>query len=768
MGRDRREKDRDDSRGKDRDRRDSRSDDRDRDRRKDRDSKDSRDRRDRDKDDKRESRRKDRDDKEEGDEDMPAIASEVSLSVEATNALRISLGLKPLHVPDPKEAEEKEQARLKAIEERQKAEKSAAIKQKLVDMKSDRQHQTFVGSKSIAEEIDDEDASAWLSKAKTIQSDEMEKEKQKAARRRREMEELEAQYTSSDLTGLKISHAMSEFENGGPVILTLADTSILNQDGGINEDDDELENVNIAEKQRRAKAEKEAKAPKKYDDQFDGDKKPMLHHYDKQDDTKKLYIGETGNVTQHAEEVKKKLAILEDADQMSLDAEKKIASEYFTKAEMAQFKKPSKKKRKTRNQSTLDEISQEVENASAASSDHGSRFDGGAKLKRDVEKEIATQTKKSKGYQAALTRGAAETKILFDDKDDGDLLGTDRRDLSAKRKMEMQMQNDRLEEKIRQRKAKEEKLDLTNIGGDAGLMFTPTTEFIRLVQPVSMEEIMEKPLRKKRDALDAKIEAQVEADADEYERSMRSQAKKERVNKPIIKEENDMDIDDDKPPALAPIKSEINPDASDDGESDHTLEKVMEEPAVATGIYATLAFLREKGSQETKLETMSGRKNDLQVDYALAAHDPAPGIRLDYIDEFGRQMTPKEAFRALSHKFHGKMPGKNKQDKRLKAHLEQQRMLKMSNTDTPLGTAKILRQETERTQLPYVVLSGGGSVNRDTSEPAVLIQDNLSNVEIKKTRRDMEEDAPPIPEAKPTNVLQGEFSGFKLAIGKKK
>jgi len=45
--------------------------------------------------------------------------------------------------------------------------------------------------------------------------------------------------------------------------------------------------------------------------------------------------------------------------------------------------------------------------------------------------------------------------------------------------------------------------------------------------------------------------------------------------------------------------------------------------------------------------------------------DPAPRLRLDKYDEFGRKMTPREAFRHLSHKFHGKMPGKKKMEKKI-------------------------------------------------------------------------------------------------------
>lgn len=43
-----------------------------------------------------------------------------------------------------------------------------------------------------------------------------------------------------------------------------------------------------------------------------------------------------------------------------------------------------------------------------------------------------------------------------------------------------------------------------------------------------------------------------------------------------------------------------------------------------------------------------------------------PNVKLEYIDDSGHLLNEKEAFRYLSHKFHGKGPGKNKIEKRLK------------------------------------------------------------------------------------------------------
>ena len=82
-----------------------------------------------------------------------------------------------------------------------------------------------------------------------------------------------------------------------------------------------------------------------------------------------------------------------------------------------------------------------------------------------------------------------------------------------------------------------------------------------------------------------------------------------------------------------------------------------------------------------------------------------PSVKLDYIDEQGKSMNEKEAFRYLSHKFHGKGSGKKKTEKRIRKEAESQLMKKMSSGDTPLNTVSLLIEKQKRMQQPYVVLS---------------------------------------------------------------
>jgi len=86
-----------------------------------------------------------------------------------------------------------------------------------------------------------------------------------------------------------------------------------------------------------------------------------------------------------------------------------------------------------------------------------------------------------------------------------------------------------------------------------------------------------------------------------------------------------------------------------------------------------------------------------------------PDVKLEYVDETGRRMNEKEAFRFLSHRFHGKGSGKKKTEKRAKKQAEEESMKKMSSIDTPLQTCSRLKEKQIQLQQPYIVLSSKGA-----------------------------------------------------------
>ncbi|KAL9298224.1 hypothetical protein ACSQ67_024120 [Phaseolus vulgaris] len=60
----------------------------------------------------------------------------------------------------------------------------------------------------------------------------------------------------------------------------------------------------------------------------------------------------------------------------------------------------------------------------------------------------------------------------------------------------------------------------------------------------------------------------------------------------------------------------------------------------------------------------------------------------------------------ISHKFHGKGPGKMKQEKRMKQYQEELKMKQMKSSDTPSLSVERMREAQARLQTPYLVLSG--------------------------------------------------------------
>ncbi|XP_076342189.1 U4/U6.U5 tri-snRNP-associated protein 1-like [Tachypleus tridentatus] len=181
---------------------------------------------------------------------------------------------------------------------------------------------------------------------------------------------------------------------------------------------------------------------------------------------------------------------------------------------------------------------------------------------------------------------------------------------------------------------------------------------------------------------------------------------------------NEVDIDD------KPV--EIN--------NQESIPILEEEPDVSTGMAAALQLAMKKGylENEVKKPVSAQRHSDLQaqsytIEEKFYDDDKAsrrdryvgplsdfkdkegykPDVKLEYIDDSGRLLDAKEAFRYLSHKFHGKGPGKNKVDKRAKKLEQEAKLRQMSSTDTPLNTVNLMQEKQKELQSPYLILSGG-------------------------------------------------------------
>lgn len=89
----------------------------------------------------------------------------------------------------------------------------------------------------------------------------------------------------------------------------------------------------------------------------------------------------------------------------------------------------------------------------------------------------------------------------------------------------------------------------------------------------------------------------------------------------------------------------------------------LEEPLASStlGVGPTLALLRMRG---VPLKFSSDNQGNSRKE-----------VQLGYYDEFGNEISAKEAYKQLSHRFHGNKPGKNKEEKRLKKLSEAKKAL---------------------------------------------------------------------------------------------
>ena len=662
-------------------------------------------------------------------------AGESSLSVDATNALRRTLGLAPLKESstttvdaDAKRAEDEAKASSDALRA-----KIAAAKERR-EMERVNAATTKLGDGGDKEE---DDVNAWLAKSKTTMVDKtLEAEREKAkkvaamfAARDADAEEFSesdedgddaagtkkrgkaAAYTSKDLKGLKVRHNADDIVEGREVVLTLKDTSVLDDDG-----EDELENVLLAEQKARKKARREA--TKKSDDPFGEDdtaaKKTVLGKYDEKAEDEAMELDGEGLIdaqeTKRKEDIKARLA----AELSGLKGTKETAEivkgeqmDYHTQEEMqAKFVKREKKKkmRKKLRKKHIDAAELEQDELAPATNDLGSRrsrAENGSAVEKDAASKL--QDKNAK-FASALqkARDVTDKKILAElagdveeEEDEDDELS---RALARSRRMAQKNTSRAAPVDVAAQVAARRLADEASAKERAGtvedaVVFTDMQEF---VQGITADD----------------------DDGDGYDEDAMPDVPPPPPPPPSAPMDDDA-MDEDMPDIPPPPPP---PGAEDDdaAAAANVVPTLTERHMPKKGLAGTLALLKEKAQLDDAQNTRwSGRANDMKDRFdkahvleAHAVNDESVdgykfGFKLDKFDEFGRKLTPKEAFRELCHRFHGIEPGKMKREKRLRQFQEEQARLKASSS----MDAKVKDVQREQAT-PYVVLSGNISAGQ--------------------------------------------------------
>ncbi|KAJ9475698.1 hypothetical protein PHBOTO_005773 [Pseudozyma hubeiensis] len=711
------------------------------------------------------------------------------LSLEETNKLRISLGLKPLVADDapapasgggatsaPKlDGDALAAKNYQDKQERERREREDGdVKERLAKAQAKRDAVRRLKGPTLGDLDANASASASTSKDTLAWLKESKKRaKEHAARRAKELEEQEArqqaQYRESDLAGLRVGHDADEFGEGEERILTLRDAGVL--DGA----DDELMDAALDQAQRDAKNLERKKGAKQYtgldeEEALTGKKAGVLSKYDADlpdggitsaEDagfrlgTNLSAADRQAQLRQEAEQAAK----LANKQLLSLDYEKnQEVSDYLQEGDVG-FKKPKAKKRKK---------AAKVKISFDDDGEAGEPGPSAATATATASKPDDLPDVEMQDIKVSARPSRQQTDNFVDDDELQASLAKSRR-MKAKRTFS-KMTPEMIAKNLAAQRAAEEAErgsgtatpGVANgsaaVNGDAGsdgggLTFDETSEFVRAIRERPAES--EEPRRQrsvKRESVEVQLDAHVDVKRESSIDADAADVPMSELDTTAVKTEADDDVDlsriKDEPgegETLDPVKKEADAPAAEADEH---------EPVIGRGMAGTLSFLRQQGmlpqvdpslasreQQQRQYDTwLSARRleeksrelarqaskasgssldqatreaanRNRELDEARLAQDRfrdyKPDVEIKYHDEFGRDLDQKEAWKHLSHVFHGKKPGTKKQEKRLRKIEEEQKRERMAAGDTPMGMGKAFRERSERMGKSGMVLSVG-------------------------------------------------------------
>ena len=550
--------------------------------------------------------------------------------------------------------------------------------------------------KGLADEGDDADDMAWLKSSKKRQKKIAKAEQMQQELEERERQEREAlQYTEADLAGVKVGHEVDQFDDEDQ-ILVLKDTAV---DA---EDDDELEAIALKEKERLQERLDSKKRKRAYDpnDMDESGQTSILAQYDEEIEGKKGKAFTLNGQGRTVEDVQTEAASASKPKRVAISLDilqsEAPANDYMDISEV-KMKKPKKKKSKKAKRERIEDEEDMLTVPNEANIADDMDIDGG---------EVAAPRQKKKS--------------MFDESfvDDNDLQAN----LAAQRQKALRKRKKTRPEDIARQVRGEastpqpEVLESTeNVDANA-LVLDETTEFVQNLG-TRVGDTAEGGARRKR-----------------QKSSHFSEITKSIGSTPDADEDGDVDMGQSYAEAAEAedVLDRSESRAHSTGITDTGLEA---EKTVDQGLGATLALLRQRGLvTHTEADDKNAHYRDLQkflVDKRKAEVDGdrqrklarerergsarwnamtprdreewarkqntnadmsesrrladifnkeyKPNVELNYVDEHGRQMNQKEAFKQLSHQFHGKGSGNTKTKKYLdKVEAEKKKMAESS------------------------------------------------------------------------------------------
>lgn len=547
-----------------------------------------------------------------------------------------------------------------------------------------------------ADEATDLDTRRWLLQGKKRQK-RLEREREKTRKIEEELRAREeaVQYTGKDLAGVKVGHEIDAFEGDGEQVLTLKDTTIDENE----EEGDELENVELRERER-VEENLGLKRKKPVYDPNDVEDGVLLKQYDEVIDGKKrkrFTLDEKGSTVEEREALKHTVGQRLKRQAISLDILKEVPTSDYVDASEVKNKKPKKKKQKFTRQKAADEddIFPELQQS------NGLETNGEA-----MEVDAGNG-----GQQVGLSKAKNENISFVDDDDLQASLAKQRREALKKRKKL------KPEDIAEQMKKEGEEGDSGNAvpAEEGGLVIDETSEFVaNLQRPAAPEKPRRTSSSKaKSDAKlpdeDGDIEMGRSYNDIEDEDDIAERLKRESSTPAApaltgtgLEEESTLNRGIGATLALLSQRGLIDRDNTTDLNATHRARQkfLAEKQTREAAAEQKARFQRERDRASGKLDRMSAREREEYARWENKQRDQAesrqmaevfsreykPDVQLKYVDEFGREMGQKEAFKHLSHQFHGKGSGKQKTEKHLKKIEEEKKREAMSSLDSSQAT----------------------------------------------------------------------------------
>lgn len=552
----------------------------------------------------------------------------------------------------------------------------------------------------LADEGNDDDDMAWLKGSKKRQKKILKAEQMQKDLEERERQAREAmQYTETDLAGVKVGHEVDQFDDGEDQILVLKDTAV---DA---EDDDELEALALKEKERLQERQDSKKRKRAYDPNDENGQKSILAQYDEEIEGKKSRTFTLDGKGRTVEDVQAAAASAAQPKRVaiSLDILKDDApaNDYMDLSEI-KMKKPKKKKNKKAKRERVED-------------DDEMALPAAGELAETMELD-----------GAETTAPKPKKKSVFDESfiDDDDLqanLAAQRQKALKKRK---RTRPEDIARQLREEASAPQTLDIAEPkeDGDAdGLVIDETTEFVQNLGANADDDEEEEAQRRRRKASHVsdgiKTEQPMDDDGDiDMSQSYAEAAEAEDVRERSLSRAGSVDntdtgleaektVDGGMGATLALLRQRGLVAAETDASSKNALYRdrqkfLADKQRAESEAERQRKIARERERNSTRWNTMTprereewARKQNTNADVSESRRlaeifnkEYKPNVELNYVDEHGRQMNQKEAFKQLSHQFHGKGSGNTKTKKHLdKVAQEKKKMAESSLEVTRAG-----------------------------------------------------------------------------------